>query len=263
VPTLHVVIPFYNEPDTVERCVRRVIAAPLADGWQKRIVIVDDHSAEPSHVVIDSLVRQLQTEGCDAALHRHDVNRGKGAALATGFDAVLNANPPDDDLVIIQDSDLEYDPADYGKLMEPIIRGEALAVIGTRWGAHNPMRGLRQQIHRWGNGVLTVCSNVMTGYRVGDMECCYKVYPVDVLRRLRPSLYEPRFGIEPQMMAGLSRLGVMVKSVPINYDPRSIAAGKKIGWRDALQAFRVIARERFRSKTMPGAGPDGTGSPRD
>ncbi len=262
-PTLHVVIPFYNEPDTVERCVRRVIDARLAEGWRKGIVIVDDHSAESSHTVVDSLVRQLEVEGCDVALHRHDVNRGKGAALATGFDAVLDTHPPDDDLVIIQDADLEYDPADYDKLMEPIIRGEAQAVVGTRWGAHRPMRGLRRRIPRWGNGLLTACSNLMTGYRVRDMECCYKVFSTGVLRRLRPSLTEPRFGIEPQMMAGLSRLGVTVSNVPISYDPRSIAAGKKIGWRDALQAFRVIVRERFRSKTVPNGGPDGSESPRD
>ena len=261
-PTLHVVIPFYNEPDTVERCVRQVVDARLADGWQKRLVIVDDHSVESCHAVVDSLVRQLETEDCDATLHRHDVNRGKGAALATGFDAVLDTHPPDDDLVIIQDADLEYDPADYGNLMEPIIQGEVQAVVGTRWGDHRPMRGLRRRIHRWGNGLLTACSNVMTGYRVRDMECCYKIFSIDVLRRLRPSLNETRFGIEPQMMAGLSRLGVTVRDVPISYDPRSIAAGKKIGWRDGLQAFRVIARERFRSKTMPGAGPDGSESPR-
>ena len=261
-PTLHVVIPFYNEPDTVERCVRQVIDAHLADGWQKRIVIVDDRSVEASHAVVDSLVRQLVTEGCDAALHRHDVNRGKGAALATGFDVVLEANPQDDDLIIIQDADLEYDPADYDNLMEPIIRGEAEAVIGTRWGAHRPMRGLRRRIHRWGNGLLTVCSNVMTGYRVRDMECCYKVFSLGVLRRLRPSLNEPRFGIEPQMMAGLARLGVTISNVPISYDPRSIVAGKKIGWRDGLQAFRVILRERFRSTAVRGAGPDGTESTR-
>ncbi len=261
-PTLHVVIPFYNEPDTVERCVRQVIDAPLADGWRRKLVIVDDHSAEPSHTVVDSLVRQLESEDCDVARHRHDVNRGKGAALATGFDAVLEENPPNNDLVIVQDADLEYDPADYGNLMEPIIQGEVQAVVGTRWGPHNPMRGLRRRIHRWGNGLLTACSNLMTGYRVRDMECCYKIFSIDVLRRLRPSLNEPRFGIEPQMMAGLSRLGVTVKDVPISYDPRSIAAGKKVGWRDGLQAIRVIARERFRSNKMPGAGPDGSESTR-
>ncbi len=261
-PTLHVVIPFYNEPDTVERCVRRVIDARLAEGWRKELVIVDDHSDASCHAVIDSLVRQLEAEGCDVTLHRHDENRGKGAALATGFDAVLDTHPPDDDLVIIQDTDLEYDPADYDKLMEPIIRGEAQAVIGTRWGDHRPMRGLRRRIHRWGNGFLTACSNVMTGYRVRDMECCYKVFSIDVLRRLRPSLNEPRFGIEPQLMAGLSRLGVTVRDVPISYDPRPIAAGKKIGWVDAIQAFAVILRERFRSTTVPGAGLDGSESTR-
>ncbi len=252
--TLHVVIPFYNEPDTIQPCVRRVVDARLGDGWRKRLVIVDDHSDDPSRVVLDSLVRQLREEGCEVALHRHDVNRGKGAAVATGFDAVLDPHPPDDDLVIIQDADLEYDPADYAQLVEPIIRGEAQAVIGTRWGAHRAMRVLRRRLHRWGNGFLTACSNVMTGYRVRDMECCYKVFSVELLRRLRPWLSESRFGIEPQIMAGLSRIEATVGEVPVSYDPRSINAGKKIGWIDALQAVRVIVRERFRSTTTPSAG---------
>ena len=244
--TLHVVIPFYNEPDTIQQCVRRVVDAHLGEGWQRRIVIVDDHSVEPSHVVVDSLVRHLQTEGCDVTLHRHDVNRGKGAALATGFDAVLETNPPDDDLVIIQDADLEYDPADFRRLMEPIIAGESDAVVGTRWGVHHPIAGMRRRVHRWGNGLLTACSNLMTSNRVSDMECCYKVFSVALLGRLRPWLSEPRFGIEPQIMAGLSRIGATITNVPISYDPRSITAGKKIGWIDALAAVRVIVRERFR-----------------
>ncbi len=225
-------------------------------------MIVDDHSDERCRVVLDSLVRQLREEGCEVTLHRHDVNRGKGAAVSTGFDAVLDVQPPEDDLVIIQDADLEYDPADYAELIEPIIRGEAQAVIGTRWDAHRPTRGLRQRIHRWGNGFLTACSNLMTGYRVRDMECCYKVVGVGLLRRLRPWLSESRFGIEPQIMAGLSRIGATVAEVPVSYDPRSITAGKKIGWIDALQAVRVIVRERFRSTTTPSAGSNETETPR-
>ena len=260
--TLHVVIPFYNEPDTIQPCVRRVVDARLGEGWRKQLVIVDDHSDDPSRVVLDSLVRQLREEGCEVALHRHDVNRGKGAAVATGFDAVLDVRRPEDDLVIIQDADLEYDPADYAQLIEPIIRGEAQAVIGVRWGSHHPMRGLRRRVHRWGNGLLTACSNLMTGYRVRDMECCYKVVGVGLLRRLRPWLSESRFGIEPQIMAGLSRIGATVAEVPVSYDPRSITAGKKIGWIDALQALRVIVRERFRSTTTPSAGSNETETPR-
>jgi len=262
VPTLHVVIPFYNEPDTIQPCVRCVIDARLGEGWRKQLVIVDDHSDERCGTVLDSLVRQLREEGCEIALHRHDVNKGKGAAVSTGFDAVLDARPPEDDLVIIQDADLEYDPADYAQLIEPIIRGEVQAVIGTRWGAHRPMRGLRRRFHRWGNGFLTTCSNLMTGYRVRDMECCYKVFSIGLLRRLRPWLSEPRFGIEPQIMAGLSRIGTTVGEAPVSYDPRSITAGKKIGWIDAVQAVRVIVRERFRSTTVPAAEPDGSESTR-
>ncbi|MEE9131815.1 MAG: glycosyltransferase family 2 protein [Phycisphaerales bacterium] len=252
--TLHVVIPFYNEPDTIQPCVRRVVDARLGERWRKQLVIVDDYSDERCRILLDSLVRQLREEGCEVALHRHDVNRGKGAAVSTGFDAVLDAHPPDDDLVIIQDADLEYDPADYAQLIEPIIRDEAQAVVGVRWGGHHPTRGFRPRIHRWGNGLLTMCSNLMTGYRVHDMECCYKVFGVGLLCRLRPWLSEPRFGIEPQIMAGLSRIGATVAEVPVSYDPRSITAGKKIGWIDGLQAVRVIVRERFRSTTTPSAG---------
>ena len=261
-PTLHVVIPFYNEPDTIQPCVRRVVDARLGEGWRKQLVIVDDHSNDSSCAVLDSLVRQLREEGCEVALHRHDVNRGKGAAVATGFDAVLDTHPPEDDLVIIQDADLEYDPADYAQLIEPIVGAEAQRVVGRGWGAQRRMGRFRRRIHVWGNGFLTTCSNLMTGYRVRDMECCSKVFSIGVLRRLRPWLSESRFGIEPQIMAGLSRIGATVAEVPVRYDPRSINAGKKIGWIDALQAVRVIVRERFRSTTTPSAGSNETETPR-
>lgn len=245
-PTLHVIIPFYNEAETVQQCVRRVIDAPIGEDWRKSIVIVDDCSDDSSHGVVDSLVRELQSGGCDVSLHRHVVNQGKGTALTTGFDVVLKNQPAKNDLVIIQDADLEYDPADFRRLMEPIIAGESDAVVGTRWGAHHPIVGLRRRLHRWGNGILTACSNLVTGNRVNDMECCYKVFSVGLLGRLRPWLSEPRFGIEPQIMASLSRIGATISDVPISYDPRSIAAGKKIDWIDALAAVRVIVRERFR-----------------
>jgi glycosyltransferase involved in cell wall biosynthesis len=196
---------------------------------------------------VQALVDRVQRDGKPLRFLRHEINQGKGAALQTGFDAILKSDAPDDDLVIIQDADLEYDPNDYASLMRPIIGGEADAVVGTRWGRHYKADSLKRRIHAMGNGALTRLSNLMTGIRVSDMECCYKIMPVSVLRRLRPMLSEKRFGIEPQIVAGLSRLKVRVAQAPVKYDPRGLAEGKKIGWRDGVRALMVIARERFRT----------------
>ncbi len=240
-------MPVYNESQTLQPCVERVLAAELPTSWRRRIEMVDDRSSDESFRIVEKTVSELAKSGAAIRLHRHDVNRGKGAALQTGFDAILcDELTRDDDLVIIQDADLEYDPGDYASLMQPIIDGRADAVLGTRWGGHNPARGVRRRIHELANAALTAASNIMTGLRVRDMECCYKVFPVRVLRALRPMLTEPRFGIEPQMVAGLSRLRVRVAQVAVSYDPRDVDAGKKIRGRDGLVALWVIARERFR-----------------
>lgn len=250
-PHLHVVIPVYNERGTLEPCVQRVLNAALPVGWSVNITLVDDHSDAAHFPAVQSLAQRLQAQGCPLEFHRHPVNRGKGAALQTGFDVILSRKSPaahDDDLVIIQDADLEYDPNDFAKLMQPIIAGQADAVLGTRWGDHYHYKSLKRRIHAMGNGALTLLSNLMTGYRVSDMECCYKVVPVQLLRQLQPMLTEQRFGIEPQIVASLSRLGAKIVEVPISYDPRGVSAGKKIGWKDGVRALVVIARERFKRK---------------
>jgi glycosyltransferase involved in cell wall biosynthesis len=246
VPTLHIVIPVYNERGTLEECVRRVLAALLPEGWSRCITLIDDCSSPAHFPAVGALVERLQREGQPLRFLRHEVNQGKGAALQTGFDAILASGAPDDDLVIIQDADLEYDPNDYAGLMQPILAGDAEAVVGTRWGEHYEAATLRRRIHALGNAALTLMSNLMTGFRVSDMECCYKIMPVGVLRQLRPMLTEPRFGIEPQIVAVLARLRTRVAEVPVRYDPRGMAEGKKIGWRDGVRALVVIARERFR-----------------
>ena len=223
-----------------------MLQSALPDGWDRLITLVDDCSS-PSHFpAVQDLVNRLHAERKPLRFLRHEVNKGKGAALQTGFDAILASSAPADDLVIIQDADLEYDPGDYASLMEPIIRGESDAVIGTRWGDHYQYKSLKHRVHAMGNGALTVLSNIMTGFRVSDMECCYKLMPVKVLRELRPMLSEQRFGIEPQIIAGLARLKKRVVQRPVKYDPRGLAAGKKIGWRDGVRALVVITRERFR-----------------
>ena len=245
---LHVVIPFYNEQNTLEPCVRRVIAAPLPDGWQSAIYLVDDASDEPAAGAAAAFAGGLRAEGHEVSLRRHDVNRGKGAAVRGGFDALLAANPPDDDLVIIQAADLGYDPADFPRLMEPIVAGRAEAVVGTRWGDHRSVRGLKRTLHAWVNGAMTRLSNLMTGCRLRDMECCYKLMTVGVLRRLRPMLSEERFGIKPQIVAGWSRLKVRIAEAPISYHPRAASAGKKIRLSDGVEAVRVLVRERVRRR---------------
>lgn len=248
-PTLHIVIPVFNEHGTLQPCLDRVTRVVLPEGWSMRLCIVDDHSNADGFAHAKSITEALSVTGVVLNLHRHDHNQGKGAALQTGFDAIL-ADPEthDNDLVIIQDADLEYDPGDYPALIAPILHRQCDAVLGTRWGGHHRITGLKRRIHALGNAALTVASNLMTGYRVRDMECCYKVLPVRVLRRLRPMLSEKRFGIEPQIVAGLARLKARVEEVPVKYAPRGMDAGKKIGWRDAVRAIIVITRERFRGR---------------
>jgi len=256
-PVLHVVVPFYNERETLEPCLRRVLAVTLPDHWTMDLYLVDDHSAPETSRAAQELARELQARGSAVSLRRHHVNRGKGAAIQTGFDAILQAGPDPADLVVIQDADLEYDPDDFTRLMRPVLDGQTSAVLGTRWGRHAPLPNIKRRIHAWGNGFLTRISNVMTGYRVTDMECCYKLVTVDVLRRLLPLLTEPRFSIEPQFVAALARLGEPIVEIPVSYRPRGVNAGKKIGWRDAAHALYVIVRERFRRT------PHRPGSPED
>ncbi len=245
-PVLHVVIPFYNEGGTVVPCLQRVLAAALPGGWSRSLVVVDDHSDASDRDTLRELVATLTSQGHLVELCRHERNQGKGAALRTGFDAVLAAQPSDDDFVIIQDADLEYDPSDYGRLMQRLLQGDVDAVVGTRWGEHRTVTGFARRLHAWGNRVLTRCSNLMTGLLLDDMECCYKLVPVPLLRRLRPRLTESRYGVEPQMIAVLAKMAARVGQVPVSYDPRSAADGKKIGWPDGVRALWVIARERLR-----------------
>ncbi len=247
-PTLHVVIPFYNEAGTLTACVRRVAAAPRPDGWRLALALIDDHSHPEGRAAVESLARELRTEGLRVCLRRHDVNRGKGAALQTGFDTILGGDPPDTDLVIIQDADLEYDPADYHRLIERLLAGRADVVIGSRWQRRR-LAGFKVRLHRLANRGLTALSNLATGYHLSDMECCYKLFTVPTLRRMRPWLSEARFGIEPQIVATLARLGARVEQVSIGYEPRSASEGKKIGWIDGLRALAVIARERFKGRS--------------
>lgn len=245
-PTLFVVIPVFEEPHTIEPCVRRAAQAALPSGWNRRLLLVDDASSRATAEIVDRMAREP-----DGALEllRHATNRGKGAALRTGFDHVLGIGA-DADMAVIHDADLEYDPCDFATLLEAAERCDAargcVAVYGNRWSGESSA-GAWRRIHRLGNGLLTAASNLATGYRLADMECCYKLVPLPALRAIRPMLTEDRFGIEPQLTAALARIGARIDEAPVRYDARAYRQGKKIGVRDALRTMWVIARERLRT----------------
>ncbi len=243
-PTLYVVIPVFDEPHTLEPCVRRALLAPLPVGWLAHLLLIDDASGQATAHVADRLAHELGGPHAAFELLRHARNQGKGAALQTGFDRVLSiAN--DGDAVLTQDGDLEYDPADWKALVAALPDAAHGAVIGNRWERQTPM-GLWGRFHSLVNRVLTLFSNALTGIRVHDMECGYKLLRIPLLRAMRPWISERRFGVEPQMVAALARLHAVVREVPVHYNPRDRRRGKKIGPRDGVEAIGVIVRERFR-----------------
>ncbi len=220
---LSVVIPIYNEEKTLRKILARVTAIPVP----KEIILVDDCSSDGTREILRSLER-----AGDAQVVFKSQNEGKGAALRTGFELATG------DIVVIQDADLEYDPRDIPKLLKPIVQQQADVVYGSRFLGDE----LRDPswLHRFGNALLTRASNLMTGYRLTDMETCYKAFRRDVLRGL--TIRQNRFGFEPEVTAKISRRGCRLLEIPINYDARSYDEGKKIGIRDAINAFYCIVR---------------------
>lgn len=223
---LSVVIPVYNELQTIEEVVGRV----RSSGVPVQIIIVDDGSTDGTRDLLK------QWEGAaDLTVVMHAVNQGKGSALRTGFAHAQG------DVVIVQDADLEYDPAEFEKLVQPIIEGEADVVFGSRFAGDN-----QRVLYFWhsvGNKVLTFASNCMTNLNLTDMETCYKAFRRDVIQRIGPTLREQRFGIEPELTAKVAKLpGVRVFERPISYRGRTYAEGKKITWRDGFRALYCILR---------------------
>jgi glycosyltransferase involved in cell wall biosynthesis len=218
-----VVIPVYNERDTVVELVRRVQAV----GIHREIILVDDFSMDGTRQILVELARES-----DVKILFHGYNKGKGAALRTGFQQASG------DVVVIQDADLEYNPNDLPRLLAPIERGEADVVYGSRF-LENPQQD-KSRTHRFGNWLLTQASNLATGQRLTDMETCYKVFRREVLDAIE--LEQNRFGFEPEITAKISRLGYRIVEAPISYSPRSFDEGKKIGLADAASAMWCIAR---------------------
>ncbi len=224
---LSVVIPVYNEKNTIEEILRRVQAVDA--GLEKEIVIVDDGSNDGTRDILKKLASS------EVRVFLHEKNMGKGAALHTGFAQA------EGDIVLVQDADLEYDPREYARLLEPILDGRADAVYGSRF-----LGGPHRVLFFWhyvGNKVLTTFSNMLTNLNLTDMETCYKVFKRETLQKIQ--LKSRRFGFEPEITVKLAKLKCRVFEVPISYSGRLYEEGKKIGWKDGVAALFHIIRFKF------------------
>ncbi|MBL9077815.1 MAG: glycosyltransferase family 2 protein [Planctomycetes bacterium] len=224
-------MPVFNE----QRTLRDIVAAVLAVPIRKELVLVDDGSEDASR----SILRELVQRHPEVRVFEHDRNRGKGAALRTGFEQARG------DVVVVQDADLEYDPAEYPRLLAPILEGRADVVYGSRYlfDDADPARPRDHFYHYFGNRLLTFASNLFTGLNLTDMETCYKCFRREVLQDI--VIRSRRFTVEPEFTAKVARLPVRIHEVPIRYRGRDYSEGKKIGWRDAVAALWAIVRYHF------------------
>lgn len=220
---LSIIIPCYNEKDNIRNIVEAVIASPIDD---KEIIIVDDCSTDNTKTVLERDIKPLVNK-----IIYHDYNKGKGAALRTGFKHATG------DVIIIQDADLEYNPNEYPLVVNPIFDGEAEVVYGSRF-LNKKRKGYLA--NRLANRALTALSNLFTHQKLTDMETCYKAFKREIIQSI--NIEEDRFGFEPEITSKISKKGIIILEVPISYYPRSIEQGKKIGIRDGLRAIYVICR---------------------
>ena len=224
---LSVVMPVYNEERTVEEIVRRVQATP----YDKEIILVNDCSKDGTAAILERMAK----EQANVRVFHHPHNLGKGGALATGFSKVTG------DVVLIQDADLEYDPSDYPTLLRPILEGKADVVFGSRF-----LGGAYARVHLFyhyvGNRMLTLASNCFTNLNLTDMETCYKVFRRHIIDEITPKLVQKRFGFEPEVTARVARRKYRIYEISVSYSGRTYAEGKKIGWKDGIQAIWCIIR---------------------
>jgi len=221
---LSVVVPVYNEKPTILKLIRSVQEVNL----EKEIIIVDDYSTDGTREILADLEKE---DGI--SVFYHPFNQGKGAALRTGFEHVKG------DIVLIQDADLEYDPQEYHKLIKPIVAGKADVVYGSRFVGGDAHR-VHLFWHYMGNTFLTLLSNMTTNLNLTDMESCYKVFKTSVVRKIQ--VKSNGFGIEPELTAKVARMGCKIYEVSISYSGRDYAEGKKITWKDGINALWSIIR---------------------
>ena len=220
-----IVIPCYNEKNTIEEIVEAVRSAPIEN---KEIIIVDDCSGDGTGAVLKEKISQM----VDRIIY-HPVNRGKGAALRTGFAAATG------DIILVQDADLEYSPEDYPVLLGPLMSGKADAVFGSRFMGGRPHRVLFFW-HMAGNRLLTLFSNIFTNLNLTDIEAGYKAFKAPVIKSIQ--IEEDRFAVEPEIVAKLARSGCRIYEVGISYSGRTYAEGKKVSWKDGVRAIYAILK---------------------
>ena len=227
-----IVIPCFNEANTIEYLVQAVLSAPLTN---REIIIVDDYSTDSTREIL-----RTKIDGLVDKIIYHESNQGKGASLRTGFSNVTG------DVVIIQDADLEYNPQEYPELLKPILDGKADVVYGSRFQGGKEHR----VIYFWhykGNQFLTLLSNMFTNLNLTDMETCYKVFRIDILKKIK--IQENRFGFEPEITAKIAQLGCRIYEVGISYSGRTYEEGKKISWKDGLRAIWCILKYNLKKTT--------------
>jgi len=232
-PCLSVVVPCYDEAATVAELLERVLDSP----WVAEVIVVDDGSTDGTREILAGVT------DARVSVMLHERNQGKGAALRTGITAATS------DYVIVQDADLEYDPAEYGDMVGPLENGRADVVFGSRFVSSRPHRVLYFW-HSLGNRGLTLLSNMFTNLNLTDMETCYKAFRREVIQAI--DIEEDRFGFEPEVTAKLAQMNLRIFEIGISYSGRTYADGKKIGWRDGVRAVTCIVKysalgQRFRS----------------
>lgn len=224
---LSVIIPVYNEKNTIEEIIHRVLNVEI--GLEKEIIVVDDCSQDGTREILEGLNHP------NIKVYFHSKNQGKGAALQTGF------SKAEGDIILIQDADLEYDPREYPILLEPILDGRADAVYGSRF-----LGGPHRVLFFWhyiGNRLLTTFSNIMSNLNLTDMETCYKAFKGEILNKI--TFKSKKFGFEPEITTKLAKLKCRIYEVPISYSGRDYNEGKKIGWKDGIAAIFHIIRFKF------------------
>jgi glycosyltransferase involved in cell wall biosynthesis len=224
---LSVIIPVYNEKNTIDEIIHRVLNVEI--GLEKEIIVVDDGSQDGTREILEGLNHP------NIKVYFHSKNQGKGAALQTGF------SKADGDIILIQDADLEYDPREYPILLGPILDGRADAVYGSRF-----LGGPHRVLFFWhyiGNRFLTTFSNMLSNLNLTDMETCYKAFKKETLNKI--TIKSKRFGFEPEITTKLAKLKCKIYEVPISYSGRDYNEGKKIGWKDGIAAFFHIIRFKF------------------